>query len=110
MTSSSVRMTRTLTRPASPELSGAFFALRRLFGSMPRKPKIHRLAVAGGGGASRGPRLSSRIVDDRTRATETDAIDLSIQTPPRCFACPYTANRMLEEPPLIVGTPGTGRR
>src|ERR1051326_279732 len=36
--SSLVRMTRTLTRPASAEISGAFFALRFLSSSMPRKP------------------------------------------------------------------------
>jgi hypothetical protein len=38
MSSSSVWMTRTLTRPASGEISGAFFALRSWSSSMPRKP------------------------------------------------------------------------
>lgn len=38
MSSSSVRMTRTLTRPESGEISGAFFALRFRLSSMPMKP------------------------------------------------------------------------
>jgi len=37
MISSSVRMTRSLTRPASDEISGAFSALRFWSSSMPRK-------------------------------------------------------------------------
>ena len=36
MSSSSVRMTLTLTRPESGEISGAFFALRTWLSSMPR--------------------------------------------------------------------------
>ena len=38
MSSSSVRMTRTFTRPASREISGALFALRPWCSVMPRKP------------------------------------------------------------------------
>jgi hypothetical protein len=31
--------------------------------------------------------MKSRIVDDKIRAVQPDAIDLSIEPPPRRFAC-----------------------
>ena len=89
-----MRMTRTVTRPSSGEISGAFSALRVGWSSMPRKPSPSQIrfpdsrprAVIGRGRAARAPRRSSRIADDETRAAQSDATDLPSQTPRRRFS------------------------
>jgi hypothetical protein len=42
ISSSSVRMTRTATRPAAVEISGAFSPFRVSFNSMPKKPSPYQ--------------------------------------------------------------------
>src|SRR5437763_285767 len=53
----------------------------------PVQQKTHRRAVVGGSEAAGRLRFSSRILDDQSRAAQTDAIDLSVETPPRRFSC-----------------------
>ena len=49
MSSSSVRMTRTVTRPVGVEITAAFVALRGLLNSIPRKrsPSQMRVRISG---------------------------------------------------------------
>ena len=66
MSSSSVRMTRTLTRPASVEISGAFFALRFRSSAMPRNAE----SVADPFPDERRVFTDARREDERVEAAE----------------------------------------
>ena len=61
MSSSSVRMTRTVTRPASGEISGAFSALRVWSSSMPRKPSPSQIRSRTGGAFSPMPPAKTSV-------------------------------------------------
>jgi hypothetical protein len=68
----------------------------------PVQQKTHRCAVIGGVKAAGGLRFFSRIIDDQIRVAQTDAIDLSSSRRRGVSPASYTANRMLDEPLLIV--------
>ena len=56
--------------------------------------------MVGGAKAAGDLQSAGCVGDDEVRAAPADAIDLPIELPPQRFAC--LANRMLDEPPLIV--------
>ena len=70
MSSSSVRMTRTLTRPASGEISGAFFALRFWFSSMPRKPSPSQIRSRMSGAFSPMPPAKTSVSNPPSAAAK----------------------------------------
>jgi hypothetical protein len=61
MSSSSVRMTRTATRPPFIEISDAFSVLRPSFNSMPRKPSLSQIRLRTSGAFSPMPPAKTSV-------------------------------------------------
>jgi hypothetical protein len=63
-------------------------AVTRSLAAPQGSPTENRCCPLVGGGKAYGDLLfSSRIADDQIRAAQTDAIDLSTESPPRRFTC-----------------------
>src|ERR1035437_3422519 len=70
MSSSSVRMTRTLTRPSSGEMSGALVALRFRCSSTPRKPRSWQIRSRMSGACSPMPPAKTSVSNPPSAAAK----------------------------------------